>query len=99
MDHQFGRLMKSIKQPDDKPHVQLVTSGGAEIQAWAVCTVTDGLVFNVDMKHEKAQKGGVIIAAKGVSTTLTHDASAHYDTGKPAGNGTVTLYEPALIAY
>jgi hypothetical protein len=76
-----------------------IPGGGAEIKDYAVCTVADGLIFNVDMAHDKAQKGTGLIPAKGAPTTLTHDASAHYNTGKPSGNGTVTLYEPALIAY
>ncbi len=69
-------------------------------------TVAQGLVFNVDMSHHKAQKGGVDITLKGGAIDLTADSSAHYNaaakddvTGAVVGNGKVFIYEPADIAY
>jgi hypothetical protein len=99
MDHNFARLAGAVGRGEPRPHVQLVSSGGAEIRDHAVCTVASGLVFNVDMDHHKAKKGASLIAAKGTPIALTKDASAHYDTARAAGDGQVTLYDPADIAY
>jgi len=108
MDHQFGRLANGVaKKGLTPPNVQLVTSGGAEIKDYAVCTVNQGLVFNVDMSHHQAQKGGVDLNTRGLPLSLLNKASDHYDItresdrnpGEQVGNGKVFIYEPADIAY
>jgi hypothetical protein len=118
MDHGMGsRLQRyytgsggpgtpKAKSGEPKVQVQLIPAGGMSIQAGNICTVVDGLVFNVDKDHVAAKKAtgprdpmtGVPtspIATKGVATTLNVDASSHFDTANPPGNGQVIVYEAA----
>lgn len=88
---------------EPRVQVQLVPAGGMAIQPLNICTVVNGIVFNVDKGHVAAKKATGVrhaqtgvptsnIATVGVDTALTVDSSAHFDTAGPAGNGKVIVY-------